>query len=212
MLKLFYFHPACSLVAHIALEESGLDYEAIPVDLNSPEAREALTRYNPEGKVPTLLVGDQVLTENVAILTYIDSAAPTRGFFPSPPLLRAQAMAFLVWSSNTIHPAFRQVMRPCRVSDDEASHDSIREKGRSNFWKSLQEIDRGLSDQAWTMGTRFSVADGYSLLFYRWGNLLGLPVEQLPAYTALHDKIAARDTVQRVLAREIKSYEDRLSG
>ena len=205
MLKLFYFHPACSLVPHIALEESGLDYEAVPVDLTSPAGREELITHNPAGKVPTLLIGDQVLTENAAILTYIDGAAPHRQLIPADPLMRAQTVSFLSWASNTVHPAFRQDRRPYHFSDDEASHDSIRAKGRALFWRYLQEIDTRLADRAWTMGEAFSVAEGYTLLFYRWGTLLDLPVGDLPAYTRTAGSIMARPAVQRVLDRETAS-------
>jgi glutathione S-transferase len=49
------------------LEELGQDYELIHADPRSDAARQ----YNPTGKIPALVDGDDVLTDSVAIMTYL---------------------------------------------------------------------------------------------------------------------------------------------
>jgi len=49
------------------LEELGLPYTHIPVSPGSDEAR----AVNPSGKIPALMIGDTVLTDSVAIMTYL---------------------------------------------------------------------------------------------------------------------------------------------
>lgn len=60
--------------AAIALEEKGVDYEIIPVDIFKGEARSEsyLKNVNPRGQVPTLVDGDVKVVESVAIIEYID--------------------------------------------------------------------------------------------------------------------------------------------
>lgn len=59
------------------LEELGLDYDHDP----SPPRADAVKAANPSGKIPTLLVGDTVLTDSTAILTYL---ADKHGQFTYP--------------------------------------------------------------------------------------------------------------------------------
>ena len=60
---------ACSTACHIALEESGLDYEYRLVRLRKGENRQPdYLAVNPTGKLPALRVGDSVLTETTADL------------------------------------------------------------------------------------------------------------------------------------------------
>jgi glutathione S-transferase len=71
MLTLYYAPGACSMASHIALEETGVPYEAKPVSLVTGEhlKDEYLKTVNPRGKVPALRTDEGVLTENVAIIT-----------------------------------------------------------------------------------------------------------------------------------------------
>jgi glutathione S-transferase len=76
MLGLYFAPGACSLPAHIVLEESGEKYEPIRVDLAKGEQRsEAYLRLNPQGRVPVLRLDDGMpLAENTAILPYLGQA------------------------------------------------------------------------------------------------------------------------------------------
>ena len=68
-MKLYEFGPTRSIRARWMLQELGVDFEAVSVDLTrgehcSPEFLE----INPAGKVPVLIDGDLVLSESVAIV------------------------------------------------------------------------------------------------------------------------------------------------
>jgi len=73
MLGLYYAAGACSMAAHIVLEESGEKYEPIRLDLAKGEQRsEAYLKLNPLGRVPVLRLDDgTALAENTAILPYL---------------------------------------------------------------------------------------------------------------------------------------------
>lgn len=75
--KLWGAAGACSLAAHILLNEIGTPFEIIllkPEDGISDEVK----KLNPKQKVPVLQIDDQTITENVAILTAIAQLAPER--------------------------------------------------------------------------------------------------------------------------------------
>ena len=85
-MKLYLKPGACSLSPHIALEESGLDYETETVDLKTKRtaAGEDYTRINPKGYVPALLLDSgELLTEGPAIVQYIADQAPAKKLAPA---------------------------------------------------------------------------------------------------------------------------------
>jgi glutathione S-transferase len=202
MMTLYYCPPGCSLASHVALEESGLDYTPHAVNVKDPKERMTLVKLNQTGKVPTLVVDGQVLTENVAILNYIATAAPGAKLVPDGSLARAQCISLLGWYASTVHIAFRQSFRPELFSEAEAAHDGIRKSGREGFWRGLQTMDSRLADQPFMMGERFSIADTYILVFYNWAKIGSYPVESLPNLTSCKDRLRQRPAVRKVLERE----------
>lgn len=205
MLTLYYAPGACSMASHIGLEETGAPYEAKPVGLAQGEQTSAeYLKVNPRAKVPALQLDDDggILTENVAILTWLARTFPDAHLLPTDPLGTAQALSHMAYLSNTVHPAFTHIMRPGRFATDEAAHENLKATGRENFWKLLQEIDGLLAGKQWVLGTQYSAADPYTLVFYGWGKRIGLPVQDLKNYTAFKDRIVQRPAVKKVLERE----------
>src|ERR1700737_3247908 len=77
MLILYYWPGASSVVPHIVLEEIGAPCERQVVNLAQGEHKSgAYLKINPHGKGPALAVDGMVLTENVAILTYLAKRFP----------------------------------------------------------------------------------------------------------------------------------------
>lgn len=202
MLKLYYAPGACSTASHIGLEESGADYESQALSFADSEQRQpAYLKINPRGRVPALVIDEGTIVENTAILDYVASKYAPR-LMPSDPVKRARAISLMAWFSNNVHPAFTHIGRPERFADDPTIFDKLKEKGRSNFWAALLEIDRIIGQQQWVLGDQFSVVDGYAIVFYGWGKRIGLPVDELKNYTAWKDRMLARPAVRRVLERE----------
>jgi len=93
MITLYYHRGACSTANHFALEESGVAYQAIEVNLrakNDP-LTEQVRALNPMGMTPVLVLSDgSVLTQNSATLPFIADLAPSRKLLPERE--RASAM------------------------------------------------------------------------------------------------------------------------
>ncbi|WP_187431772.1 hypothetical protein ROLI_037500 [Roseobacter fucihabitans] len=74
-----------------ALQEMGEPYEQIAANPRSEEARQ----YNPSGKIPALLDGDEVLTDSLAIMTYLaDKHSKLTAPAGTPARARQDAMTF----------------------------------------------------------------------------------------------------------------------
>jgi glutathione S-transferase len=76
-MKLFEFAPTRSIRARWTLQELGVDFESVVVNLLADEHHSAaFLRLNPAGRVPALVDGDVVLTESVAIVLYLAEKYP----------------------------------------------------------------------------------------------------------------------------------------
>jgi len=201
--KLYYAPGACSLASHIALAESGIPYETQRVNTKDGEQRKPeYLRINPRGRVPALVVDGKVLTENMAILTYIGGGYPQAGLWPKKTWDQAQAVSALAWFADTVHPAFGHLFRPERYVDGEDHQQAVKAKGRTVYEGYLREIDSLLEGRKYFMGRQFTVVDGYLPVFYRWANRTGVPVKELKNYTRAVELIAGRPKVAKVLADE----------
>jgi glutathione S-transferase len=202
-LKLFYSPGACSLVAHIALEEAGVEYEAVSLALAKGEQHNPeYLKINPHARVPALATDEGVITENVAILNYVADRFGAEGSVPTDDAFqRARANQLLGWFASSVHIAFAGVFRPGRFSADDAVHEAIVGGGRAAVTSYFTEID-DLCGQGWIAGDRFSAADSYVATFFRWGLRIGLDMSVYPRTSALVQRVIARPAVQATLRDE----------
>lgn len=110
-------HPALSLYvdaqfaspyamsAFVALQEKGVPFELVPLDLAAHETHSAqyaalsLTR-----RVPTLVHGDFALSESSAIDEYIDETFPGTALYPTDRQMKARARQVQAWLRSDLMP------------------------------------------------------------------------------------------------------------
>ena len=200
MLTLYYAPGACSMAAHIVLEESGEPYEAKQVDLAKGEQRtDEYLKIHPLGRVPAMrLDNGEPLAENTAILPYLGKRF---GLWPSDPVGEAKALSTIGFFAASVHPAHAHVGRPERYTSDQSAYPAIKEMGLKTFHGYLQQTDKMLAGREW-LSDKYSVLDPYALVFYTWGVRRELPMGELKNYTAFKDRMKNRPAVARVLEDE----------
>src|SRR5580704_1585965 len=200
MLTLYYAPGACSMAAHIALEESGEKYTPQRVDLAKGEQKtEAYMKIHPLGRVPALrLDNGEPLAENTAILPYLGKRF---GLWPTEAAAEAKALSLIGFFASSVHPAHAHVGRPERYTADTTAFPGIKDMGLKTFHGYLKQIDGMLAGREW-FSDRFSVLDPYALVFYTWGVRRELPMAELKNYTAHKDRLMKRAAAARVVADE----------
>jgi maleylacetoacetate isomerase len=105
-MKLYaYFRSSTSYRARIALNLKGLKPEIVPVNLLKGEQYAGdYARLNPEMRVPTLVDGEHVLTQSLAILEYLEEKYPSPPLLPLPFAERARVRALCLAIACDISP------------------------------------------------------------------------------------------------------------
>jgi glutathione S-transferase len=184
MLTLYFAPGASSMAAHIALNEIGCAFEAVPVSFHKDENRTAdFLALNPEGKVPTLLIDGRPLTEVAGILYYLARAYPQAGLMPADdPEAEAQVVSWMSFVASTIHPARRQGL------------------GRAMEVYRIADARLGAAD--WACAA-YSIADIHLFrLYWRFAASLKPPPGSFPRLEAHHARMMARPAVIKTIEAE----------
>jgi glutathione S-transferase len=205
-LRLYYSPKACSLASHIALEESGLGFEAACVDIRAgANAKPEYLSIVPSGTVPALAVGDSIVTESQAILSFIADISG-EDLLPRPgTLARAKAHEWMNWISSTLHVTYRSIFRPqVYAGEDAAAAVAVHAHAVGKLKKNLAEVERRLGEAPYALGASFSVVDAYLFVFYLWSfdERIKTEVPAGPRYSALASRLWARPKVRAAVARE----------
>jgi len=192
-MKLYLAPGACSLADHIALHEADLDFERVTVDLKARRTDDGrdFTQINPKGYVPALQLDDgQVLTENVAILSWVADQSPTLS--PVGALGRYRLLEALAYISTEIHKGFKPFFRPGATEAEKA-------EASQTIGKRLAFLaDRLTTD--YLFGGQVSVADIYLFVMLTWAKKNAIPLPApLPAFFA---RMQARPAVQLAMKHE----------
>jgi len=217
MHRLYYSPGACSLAAHIVLEEIGAPYE---LELVSSSGRlggagttsAAWLTQNPKGRVPALSGvpgriggGAELLTELSAILVFLARTHPAARLLPADPAGEARCVEWMNWLSGSVHAmSYGQIWRANRFVAHERDFAAVEAKGRANLEEQYAYIESLLGDgRDWAVPGGYSVVDPYLLVFYVWGGRVGLDMRAgYPAWARLTERVLARPAVKRVLAHE----------
>ncbi|MDR7126414.1 glutathione S-transferase [Pseudorhodobacter sp. 4114] len=203
MTTLYYAVGACSLAPHIVLEWIGAPYDAVKVQYGSKE----LVAVNPTGAVPTLREDNGwLLTQCGAILDYLASKHPEAGLSGGDGLRnKAEAHRWSAFFTSDVHAAFWPIFMPSRYTTDtsEAARAAVVAAGQKLVAKQFRILDSHLDGRDYILDGGRSVIDAYSFPMTRWAaKLLPDGLKEYPNVQALHDRIAADPSVQKVLARE----------
>ncbi len=105
-MKLYsYFRSSASYRVRIALALKGLDADILPINLLKGEQKsDDYLAINPQGLIPSLQVGDTVLSQSLAIMEYLEEVDNTVPLLPSDPVARASVRAMAQLIACEVHP------------------------------------------------------------------------------------------------------------
>ena len=196
-MKLYYSPGACSQAAHILLHETQLPHESEAVDIRAKKTADGgdYLAINPKGAVPALGIGDEVLTENGAILQYIGDKAGIETLLPGAGMERYRVIEWLAYLGSDVHKSFGPLFNPA-ISDDN------RQAAKDMVGKKLDFLEASLEGRDYLTGPSMTVADPYLFVMLGWTGKLGIDLARWPRLTAFRKRMEERPAVGAVMKAE----------
>ncbi|KON65763.1 glutathione S-transferase [Komagataeibacter europaeus] len=199
-MKLYYTPGACSLAAHIILNETGLPHSLEQVDLKAKRTASGddYLKINPRGAVPALEIAPgTVLTQNVAVLTYIGQQSGNVALHPAPDTVEFFRLLEAIGFCEDVHGAFGALFAP-------ELPDVMRERLLANVTRRLKQVEALLEagGNGHMLPAGFTQADALMAVILSWAGPLGIDLSAWPRACALRDAVFARQAAQQARREE----------
>ena len=185
---------------HIMLEECGLPYRAVPVDIGAGDQfKPEFLEISPNNKIPAIVDpqgpdGKPIsVFESGAILVYL--AGKTGKFLPAGDRAKYEVLEWLMFQMGGVGPMLGQAHHFRGYAPEKLPYAIER---YSNEAKRLYGvIDRRLAQSKWLGGKDYSIADIATFPWLRSWERQGIVITDYPHLKKWFDKIAARPAVKR---------------
>jgi glutathione S-transferase len=183
--KLYEFGPTRSLRARWTLQELGVDFESVVVNLMQGEHTQPdFLAINPAGKIPVLVDGGRVIHESVAICLYLADKYPDRQLVPSDCAERGDFWRWLLFVTTELEQPLWRIARQTRLYPEADRSPGDVAVARREVQEMAAVFEAYMQGREFVAGSRVSVADFVTAWTLDWANEEGLLADcpQLQAY------------------------------
>lgn len=195
MIDLFYWPTPNGRKISIMLEECGLPYNPIPVDIGSGEQfAPAFLKISPNNRMPAIVDQETAVSvfEGGAILMYLAEKAGK--FLPQQQAARYEVLQWLFWQTGGLGPMAGQASHFASYTDEEMDY-PVKRYG-DEYDRLLAVMDVRLRDREFLAGD-FSIADIASFPWVMPYKRLGNDLDKFENLRRWFDTIKARPAVQK---------------
>ncbi len=193
---LFHAPNSRSFGTLVLVEELNAEHTLRVLDIKAGEQRRAdYLAVNPMGKVPALLHGDALVTEQPAVYLYLAELYPESGL--APPIgdpLRGPYLRWMVYYGSCFEPALID-----KAMKREPAAASTSPYG--DYDTMLSTLTGQLARGPWLLGDRYTAADVLWGTALTWTTMFKL-VPELPVITEYMARVNARPAMARARARD----------
>ena len=187
-------HPRGGMVGG-RVEEGGAHYAPGAVAFGPDIKAPAYRAINPMGKVPALAHGDTVLTESLAIITWLAERYPEKALIPAA---GSDARGeYYRWLCFALHLEYAAIDRKRAIENSEEQRTAI---GYGDFDTAFAVLKARLQDRAHIIGEQFTALDLYYSGLLQWfiQRAQVLPADSV--YLDYMNRHLARPAHQRAIA------------
>ena len=201
-IQLYYWPTPNGHKISIFLEEAGLPYEIVPVDIGAGDQFEdEFLRISPNNKMPAIVDPDGPdgepisLFESGAILIYL--AEKSGKFLPRSPHERYVALQWLMFQMGHVGPMLGQNHHFRQYADEEIPY--AVERYTNEAARLYGVMDRRLSEVEYFVGDEYTIVDMAIFPWLRSHEKQGQKMEDYPNVNRWFAEIGNRPAVQRAL-------------
>jgi glutathione S-transferase len=204
-MKLYEFGPTRSIRARWTLQELGVDFEPVTVNLPAGEHRRPeFLEVNPAGKLPVLVDGDMVLTESVAIALYLAEKYPERGLLPADLRARAQVNRWLLFTATELEQPLWRIARNTFIYPEDQRLPADVQIARQEFKTMAAVLEEHMNGRRFVAGEGITVADLVLAYTLDWANEEKL-LDGFPRLHAYMERMYARPSAPPRIAAAFAS-------
>jgi glutathione S-transferase len=176
------------------LHELGVPFEHVPLNFRGDDLKDPdYLALNPNGRVPTLVDGDLVLWESMAINLYLARRyGADNGIWPTGIENEGRAYQWSFWVMSEVEQALLMVLMHSRVLP-EAQRDADKASRNAGLLKApFAVLDRALQDRDYLAGDNFTIADLNVAAVMSWCKPARVRLKDYPALSAWLDRCLER--------------------
>ena len=205
MMRLYEFGPTRSIRARWTLQELGVEFEPITVNLVAGEHRRPeFLKINPAGKLPVLVDGELALTESVAIVLYLAEKYPEKGLLPADLTARAQVNRWLLFAATELEQPLWRISRHTALYPEDKRLPGDVALARQEFKEMAAVLEKHLQGRQFVVGDRATVADFVTAYTLDWGGEARL-LDELPVLRRYMERMYARPKAPQRIAEAFKA-------
>jgi GST-like protein len=187
---------------HIMLEETGLPYKVIPVDIGAGDQfKPEFLKISPNNKMPAMVDHDgpggkpMALAESGAMLFYL--ASKTGRFLPEDLRKRWQVMQWVMFQMGHIGPMLGQAHHFLGYAPEKIEYAMNRYRNEANRLYGV--VERRLKESKYLACDEYTIADMAAMPWMRFPERQGVDIAEYPNVQRWRDRLAARPAVERAL-------------
>jgi glutathione S-transferase len=204
-MKLYEFAPTRSIRVRWTLQELGVDFEAVTVNMLAGEHRSpAFLKINPAGKLPVLVDGDLVLTESIAIVLYLAEKHRDKGFIPADLVQRAQLYRWLMFAATELEQPLWRISRHTALYPENRRLPAEVVLAREDFAPMAAVADQHMKGREFVVGNAATIADFVLAYTLDWANEAGL-LGEFPLLPEYIERMYARPHAPMRIAQALAS-------
>lgn len=188
----FYYSPgACSFSPHVVLQELGLAYTPIRVELATGEIEGGghIRDIHSKSYVPLLVLDDgTLLSEGPVILQYLADLVPDSGLLPRTWLERYRVLEWVNYIAMEIHKNFGGLL-------DGRTLEPERARAMKHLLRRYEIIEAALASHPFLAGETFTLADAYLFTATSWTRLAKVDISAFSALRTYMRTMAKRPSV-----------------
>lgn len=159
-----YWRSSCTWRVRLVLAYKGLSYDVVPVHLlkDGGEQKSAVHRArSPLSQVPALRIGDEVFSQSLAIISYLEDIYPAPSVLPDSPASRARMFEIAEMINAGIQPLQNLEVMQRLSSMHGLSPEDARAFAKGYIERGLMAVEQRVSGSRgrFCVGDAFSVAD-----------------------------------------------------
>jgi len=198
-MKLYEFAFTRSIRARWMLQELGVDFEPISVNLFAGEgSRPEFLKLNPAAKIPVLVDGDLVLTESAAIVLYL--AEKYRQFLPTDVRGRAEVNRWLLFTVTELEQPLWRIAKNKNLYPEEQRLAADIPLASEDFRRMAAVAEEHMQERTFVVGDDVTVADFVLAYTLDWANEVKL-LDRCPQLVAYMGRMYARPKAPKRIAQ-----------